>query len=187
MAVTTAPPETSVMDIPFLIRGRVVPPGDHAVEFGGRVGARFRTPDPKRYAGQLVLADPSELRDLHETPIDEIIDFLAELGPRLTLDENPLVQAAFHLALDAGELTEPVLRAVYEEFPYQFSRARLNGMVEKTIGKAYLDGWVERGRPGGHRYGCGRSAPETSTSSPGTYRSRRRSPWSVPRCARRTA
>jgi Acyl-CoA reductase (LuxC) len=148
MAVATAPLETSVMDIPFLIRGRVIRPGDHAVEFGGRVGARFRTPDPKRYASQLVLADPSELRDLHETPIDEIIDFLTELGPRLALDENPLVQAAFGLALDAGELTEPVLRSVYDEFPYQFSRARLHGMVEKTIGKDYLDGWVERGRPG---------------------------------------
>jgi Acyl-CoA reductase (LuxC) len=148
MAIATANPETSVVDIPFLIRGRVIQPGDEAVEFGGRVGARFRTPDPAKYANQLTLADPSEMRDLHELPVDEIVDFLAQLGPRLTLDENPLMDAAFRLALDAGELTEPVLRPVYENFGYQFSRARLDGMVEKAVGKAYLDGWVERGAPG---------------------------------------
>jgi hypothetical protein len=147
MALATTP-ETSVVDIPFLIRGQVIEPGDDAVEFGGRVGARFRTPDPARYADRLTLADPGKLRDLHETTVDEIIDFLVQLGPRLTLDENPLMYAAFQLALDAGELTEPVLRPVYENFSYQFSRARLEGMVERTIGKAYLDGWVERGAPG---------------------------------------
>ena len=145
---TISSSDTSVVDIPFFIRGRVIEPGSDAVEFGGRVGARFRTPDPKKYANELVLADPGDLRDLHETPIDEIIDFLAELGPLLTLERNPMVQAAFRLALEAGELTESVLRPVYEDFPYQFSRDRLNGTVERTIGKAYLDGWVERGRPG---------------------------------------
>jgi Acyl-CoA reductase (LuxC) len=144
----TTDASTSVVDIPFLIRGRVIEPGDDAVEFGGRVGASFRTPDPARYANQLTLADPSEMRDLHETPVNEIIDFLVQLGPRLTLDDNPLMYAAFRLALDAGELTEPVLRPVYENFGYQFSRDRLEGIVEKTIGKAYLDGWVERGAPG---------------------------------------
>ena len=41
-----------------------------------------------------------------------------------------------------------MLRPIYDNFPYQFSRARLEGMVEKTVGKAYLDGWVDRGAPG---------------------------------------
>jgi Acyl-CoA reductase (LuxC) len=71
-----------------------------------------------------------------------------ELGLRLTLDENPMIYAAYRLALDAGELTEPVLRAVYDNFTHQFSRDRLDGLAEKTIGKTYLDGWVERGAPG---------------------------------------
>jgi hypothetical protein len=148
MAVATTIPDTSVVDIPFLIRGRVVEPGEDGVEFGGRVGARFRTPDPAKYAKELVLADASKLRDLHETPVDEIIDFLAELGPRLRLDENPLMQAAYRLALEAGELTEPVLRPVYDEIVTYFTREALDVMVEKTIGKAYLDGWVELGAPG---------------------------------------
>ena len=146
--VTTSASETSMVDIPFLIRGEVIDPGEDAVEFGGRVGARFRTPDPAQYADQLVLADASKLRDLQETPVDEIIDFLVELGQRLTLDENPMLQAAYQLALDAGELTEPVLRTVYDDFVRMFRRERLVGSVEKGIGQAYLDGWVEQGTPG---------------------------------------
>jgi hypothetical protein len=42
-----------------------------------------------------------------------------------------------------------VLRPVYEDVERYFAPARLKTMVEKTIGSAYLDGWVERGRPGG--------------------------------------
>lgn len=148
MALASAS-STACIDIPFLIRGRIIEPGpDDSVEFGGRVGARFRTPDAARHAKALVLSDPSDLRDLHDTPIDEVIDFLAELGPRLALDKNPLMEAAFRLALEAGELTEPVLRPIYEQFPALFDRDRLDMQVDKKVGKAYLDGWVELGRPG---------------------------------------
>ncbi|MCU1388127.1 MAG: long-chain-fatty-acyl-CoA reductase [Ilumatobacteraceae bacterium] len=137
-----------VVDIPFLIRGRIIEPGPDGVEHSGRAGARFRTPDPRKYAADLVLRDASDLKDLHDTPIDEIIDFLAELGPLLALDCNPLMRAAFELALQAGELTEPVLRPVYDSVPGLFVRSRLSGQVDKLIGKEYLDGWVELGRPG---------------------------------------
>lgn len=146
--MTTAATRTRVLDIPIIIRGRIIEPGDEAVEFGGRAGARFRQADPHAYADQLVLADPDRLRDLHDTPIDEIIDFLAELGPRLDIDKNPLMRTAFELALEAGEMTAPVLRPIYEHFPAMFDRERLAGRVERMIGKAYLDGWVEQGRPG---------------------------------------
>ena len=73
MSVATTP-DTSVIDIPFLIRGRIIEPdADDSVEWGGRVGARFRTPDAVRHAADLVLKNPSALRDLHDTPIDEVI------------------------------------------------------------------------------------------------------------------
>ena len=63
-----AVPDTACIDIPFLIRGRIVEPGgDDAVEMGGRVGARFRTPDPLRHARELVLSRPGDLRDLRLT------------------------------------------------------------------------------------------------------------------------
>ncbi|MFV8047925.1 acyl-CoA reductase [Mycobacterium sp. 48b] len=143
----TAAPETQVLDIPIIIRGRIIEPGDDAIEFGGRVGARFRQPDPQHHVKDLVLADAGALRDLHDTPVDEIIDFLAELGKRLTPDA-PLMQTAFRLAAEAGDMTEPVLAPIYEDLPYLFHPDRLSGMIEATIGKRYLDGWVERGQPG---------------------------------------
>lgn len=146
MTLTTT--ETPVIDIPVIIRGRVVEPGADAVEFGGRTGARFRAPDATQYAADLVLRDPSDLTDLHDTPIDDVIDFLAELGPRLALDKNPLMRTAYELCLAAGELTEPVLRPVYEQIPGMFRRERMSAQVDKMVGKSYLDGWVELGRPG---------------------------------------
>lgn len=150
MATATTSRGTSTIDIPMLIRGRVIEPDEDAVEFGGRVGARFRTPDAGRFASQLVLADASDLADLAATPIDEVIDFLAELGARLGLD-NPLMQTAFDLALEAGELTESVLRPIYETFPKWFGRDLLERTVDAGIGRAYLDGWVPQGAAGGAR------------------------------------
>jgi hypothetical protein len=145
MAVAASTP---VIDVPLLIRGRVIEPDDDAVEFGGRAGARFRTPDPRRYAAELVLADADDLHDLARTPVDEIIDFLAALGERLALDRNPLMRTAFDLALEAGDLTEPVLQPIYETFPRWFRRELLEHAVEASVGKAYLDGWVPHGGPG---------------------------------------
>lgn len=148
MAVATAT-EPAVIDVPMLIRGRVIDPSeDDAVEFGGRVGARFRAPDPARHAAQLVLADAGDLGDLAATPTAEIVDFLAALGERLALGRNALMQRAFELALQAGELTEPVLRPIYETFPRWFERRLLEEAVDVNLGgKAYLDGWVPHGAP----------------------------------------
>jgi hypothetical protein len=140
--------EQAVIDVPMLIRGRVVDPGEDAVEFGGWVGARFRAPDPRRHAAELVLADAGALADLAATPTDEVIDFLAALGERLAFDRNPLMQMAFELALGAGELTEPVLRPIFETFPRWFDRRLLAEAVDVNLGgKAYLDGWVPHGPP----------------------------------------
>jgi hypothetical protein len=136
-------------DIPIVARGRIIQPGDDAIEFGGRAGARFRCPNPLKHIHDLVLTDTTKLHDLQEMPIAEIIDFLVELGPRLTL-ANPHMQEAFDLSLEAGGLTEPVLRAVYAQLPGMFNRKHLEDTVERTVGSAYLDGWVDQ--PGGrHR------------------------------------
>jgi hypothetical protein len=147
MALTTTP-GTACVDIPLLIRGRVIEPGEDGIEFGGRAGARFRTPDARLHASELALHDAGALADLRDTPIDDIIDFLCRLGPRLALEENPLMDAAFRLALDSGDMTESVLRPIYEEIPGRFGHRFLDLMVDRVLGKTYLDGWVEQGRPG---------------------------------------
>lgn len=131
-----------VLDIPIIARGRVIMPGADAVEFKGRGGANFRQADPHKHIHDLVLGDVSRLRDLHDTPMAEIIDLLVELGKRLRLEDNELLQESYELALKAGGLAEPILRGVYDALPHMFDRDALTGLVEKTIGTAYLDGWV---------------------------------------------
>src|ERR1700761_2127 len=114
---------TRTFDIPIVARGRVIMPGEDAVEFSGRAGATFRAPDPRKRINDLVLGDVTRLQDLQQTPIAEVVDFLAELGPKLALDRNPYVQEAFELSREAGGLTEPVLRGIYEQLPHMFDRA----------------------------------------------------------------
>jgi hypothetical protein len=135
---------TKSYDIPIVARGDIIWPDQDAIEFTGRAGATFRCPDARKYIQRLVLSDTDRLHDLQALPTREILDFLAALGPRLTLS-NPYLAEAFELSLQAGGLTEPVLRTVYESLPSMFDRAFLEETVERTIGSAYLDGWVRQG------------------------------------------
>ncbi|CAN7655144.1 hypothetical protein LJR219_005202 [Phenylobacterium sp. LjRoot219] len=125
-------------------------PGDDAVEFKGRGGAAFRQADPHKHIHDLYLGDTSRMRDLHDTPMAEIVEVLAELGKRLSLDDNPLMQESFALALKAGGLAEPILRGVYDALPRMFEPEAMTKLVDKTIGLAYIDGWV----PSGGEYDC---------------------------------
>ncbi|HEX7858272.1 MAG TPA: acyl-CoA reductase [Sphingobium sp.] len=133
---------SEILDIPIIARGRIILPGEDAVEYKGRGGADFRQADPHRHIHDLVLGDVSRLADLHDTPMAQIIDLLAELGKRLRLDDNALLQESFALALKAGGLAEPILRGVYDALPAMFEREMMTGLVDKTIGIAHLDGWV---------------------------------------------
>lgn len=136
---------SDMLEIPIIARGKVIMPGDHGVEFKGRGGAAFRQADPHKHIHDLVLGDTSRLRDLHDTPMAEIVEVLAQLGKRLTLDDNPLLQESFELALRAGGLAEPILRGVYDALPHMFDADLMLALVDKTIGLAYIDGWVPSG------------------------------------------
>lgn len=141
---------SNILDIPIIARGRVIMPGEDAVEFKGRGGAAFRQDDPHKHIHDLVLGDTSRLRDLHDTPMAEIIEVFVELGKRLRLDDNPLLQESFELALKAGGLAKPILRGVYDALPHMFDGDGMTQLVDKTIGLAYIDGWV----PSGGVYDC---------------------------------
>lgn len=138
----------SIIEVPIISRGRIIMPaaGD-CVEFAGRGGATFKSPDPHKHIHDLVLGSPTLLGDLNDMPMRDIIDFLVEAGRRLTLEGNPWLQESFGLALQAGGLTEPVLRGVYEGLPHMFDVRGLTEMVDKSIGIAYLDGWVPAPSP----------------------------------------
>ena len=135
----------NTFNIPIIARGRIIEPGPDAVQYAGRSGATIRCPDPHKHIHDLVLGDTNQLSDLQEMPISKIIDFLVELGPRLRLEKNTYMQEAFELALQAGGLTEPILRDIYDTLPVSFNRSYLEKLVERTVGTAYLDGWVPQG------------------------------------------
>lgn len=135
------------IDIPIIARGKLIMPGEDDVEFGGRGGASFRSPDPHKHIHDLVLGNPVQLEDLMNTPMREIIDFLGEVGKRLTLEDNPHLQQSFELALQAGGLAEPILRGVYDDLPRLFLPESLTALADSTVGINYLDNWVPSGEP----------------------------------------
>jgi hypothetical protein len=137
-----------VRDIPIIARGRILMPSeDDAVEFKGRGGSSFRSPDPHKHIQDLVLGNAAHLADLNDTKMADIIEFLAEAGRRLRLEDNPYLQESFELALQAGGLAEPILRGVYDQLPFMFDARALTAQVEQTIGIPYLDGWVPAPEP----------------------------------------
>ena len=132
--------ETRVVDVPFVLRGRVIT--DYAVEH--RSGdIVFRTPDPHTVLADLPLRSRVGMEDLHSITLDDIIDFLAALGDRLRLDRNEHLQQAFALTVSASNLSETVLRAVYDDQLARFFRpAVIRDAVERRLGVAYVEGWV---------------------------------------------
>lgn len=142
---------SAVRDIPIIARGRILLPSeDDAVEFKGRGGASFRSPDPHRHIHDIVLGNPGQLADLMDTPTSQIIEFLAEAGKQMHLDDNAWLQESFELALQAGGLAEPILHGVYDNLPHMFDPAQLTALIENTVGIAYLDGWVPAPGAGAH-------------------------------------
>ncbi|MBB4858820.1 hypothetical protein HNO88_002146 [Novosphingobium chloroacetimidivorans] len=133
---------TDAYEIPIIARGRIIVPGEDAIAFKGRGGATFRAPDPHKHIHDLVLGNPLLLADLQQVPVREIVDFLAELGKRLVLVDNPYLQESFALALKAGGLAEPILKGVYDDLPLMFDPDSLFAQVDSTIGADYLDGWI---------------------------------------------
>ena len=129
------------VDVPFVIRGEVIE--DYALEH--RSGdVIFRTPDPHKLLGKLPLRSRVGMADLHTISIDEIIDYLAALGDRLHLKTNPYLQEAFSVTLGASNLTEDLVRMVYEDqLALFFRRDKLHEMVDRRLGRAAIEGWAQ--------------------------------------------
>src|ERR1700722_13881393 len=134
---------TEILNIPIIARGRIIDPAaDDVVQFNGRAGANFRSPDPHEHIHDLVLGNTALLADLNDTKMQRIIEFLAEVGKRLRLEDNTYLQQSFALALQVGGLAEPIPRGVYDGMLNMFDPRMLTALVDKTVGINYLDGWV---------------------------------------------
>jgi Acyl-CoA reductase (LuxC) len=128
--------------IPLIARGRVIE--DDLVSFPARRGRlEFRTPDVRRHMADLVLADPTGLSDLYRLSLDDIVDYLVELGTRLHPDRNAHVAGALQAALGTTHISAAMQRRMFRALPSMMTREALEEMVEDAVGRAYLEGWVE--------------------------------------------
>jgi hypothetical protein len=126
----------STPTIPLIIRGEVL--CSPLQNWGA-----FRSPRIPPHLDRLLLADPLTLRDVHELPLDEIIDFLEELGKHLDIARNRHLQEALEIAADGGLYSREILSEIYHQLPHMLRRYVLDEIVEHNIGSAYLEGWVE--------------------------------------------
>ena len=107
-----------------VLRGKVIE--TDLIEFGGRGGdITFLAPDPHKI-------------------IDQILDYLAELGTRLDLKSNAYLQEALEYSYDTAPSTKPILDSFYHDLPLMFDKERIRRMVDFNIGIDHLEGWVEQ-------------------------------------------
>lgn len=128
--------------VPLVIRGEVIE--ENWTPFGGRRGGvTFESPDVSLYGDRVSLRTPSRMADLYELRFDDIVDFLVELGRRLTLAGNPYWEEAFQLARRTSGLSDSILRPQFDGMGRMFDAARLREAAERACGIDRLEGWVE--------------------------------------------
>ena len=133
--------------VPLIIRGTLIDETD--AEHGGRRGSvAFRTADVARHVDRLPLSRPSALGDLYDLRFDDIVDFLAKLGPRLDPARNIWLKEAFELSCRTSGLSESIIRDQYAMIPAMFDPAVVRDIADRLIGIPYLEGWVKQ--PQGH-------------------------------------
>lgn len=131
----------SDFNVPLIIRGEIIE--DYSVDYADRSGGlKFKTPDVRKYLRQLVNDNPVSQLDMYRISLDEIIDFLDEIGRRLDLDKNPHWREAFEVSCSTSNLSRAVMESAYRRCPSVLSGNRVRERIEAQIGARYLEGWV---------------------------------------------
>src|SRR6266700_920790 len=126
-----------------VIRGEVI--DSDLIEFGGRGGdLKFLAPDPAKIANRIPLASPRLMEDLYDITLEEILDYLAELGSRLEITKNEYLREAREYSYATAPTTKPIMDKFFRDMPFMFDKERIRGMINFTIGVPYLEGWVEK-------------------------------------------
>jgi hypothetical protein len=127
--------------IPLIVRGKVIE--DNLIIFGGRRDEFvFKTPDITKYASEIPLANPSNISDLYDISIDEIIQYLSELGARLSPDGNPYMAEALEISVQTSGLSRDMIEGVYAGIGKVLCEERIREIAEQTIGMNMLESWV---------------------------------------------
>lgn len=72
--------------------------------------------------------------------MDDIVDYLVELGTRLDVDDNPHLRRAVELSADRALYSAEMLIATYREFLPLLRRPVLEELIEQNIGRDALEG-----------------------------------------------
>jgi hypothetical protein len=132
---------TTEVFVPMVVRGELIE--QNPVTFTGRGDElQFSGPDPAGALDRLPLRDPMALADLQALPLDEILDYLVELGSRLDVRRNEHMQLARELSYAVAPTTPPIVDEQYRIAPSMFRRDVLEEMLRVGIDRRYLDGWV---------------------------------------------
>lgn len=84
-----------------------------------------------------------------DTPISEILDFLAEVGRALALDSNELLQEALDQSIACNALEGRIIENTYRAIPAFFDRSVLEFQIEQEIGWGPIDSWASVDHPHG--------------------------------------
>jgi hypothetical protein len=134
--------------VPAIIRGQTIT--DNLVTFGGRGGvAEFLSPDPMSIIDRLPLRNPSLMRDLYTLTIDDIIDYLVELGENLDVSKNEYMQESLEQSYAMSDLTPSVLRWQYSLVTPYLKRDMIRGFIDTPIGIPFVEGWQKQTLPDG--------------------------------------
>ena len=128
---------------PMIIRGEVI--SDNLVEVGGRGGElSFLTPDAHKFVGKLPLGNPTGLADLYTLTIEDILDYIEELGSHLDLERNAHLQEACELSYKTAPTTPTIVRGQYASLKAGCNRERMREIAEESVGIDFLEGWVRK-------------------------------------------
>ncbi|MCB1688739.1 MAG: hypothetical protein KDI33_09650 [Halioglobus sp.] len=126
---------------PIVIRGQVIE--TDLIEYPGRGDVMtFDAPDPRKFVDRLPLPSPGDLADLYDLRMDDILDYLEELGERLDINTNEHMQRSRDLTYDATSLPREIVDMGYNGFSSFFERSKVLQIAEKSVGLDYLEGWV---------------------------------------------
>ncbi|WP_245604908.1 hypothetical protein [Mycobacterium genavense] len=149
--------------VPLFLRGQIIT--DDLVPFDTRIGAaRFQAPDMSKYVERLPLHSPSEMSDLYELSLDEILDVLGALGDALDFESNTHLQEAYEASLVANVLPGEMMKNSYLVLRPLFSRDNVTEIADSQVGLDYLNGWVRKRCATDANSGCAPSDPECCTS-----------------------
>lgn len=139
--LSTERPKEARLAVPHFIKGKVQIDAD-VEHFSRALATPVYTPAINRNDLVWSRHQPTPAFD---TPIDEIIEFLVEVGKRLDFDSNLHLQEALANMVHFSSLDKRILENSYRDMKYLFTREGIEAEIKQTLGSLeVLDGWVAR-------------------------------------------